>query len=208
MKTRWFQISALVLAIIILAVSVVKARAQEYDLDEIEVTNSAELMEGGEEKMRDGEAIIKEEAVNYYLPYPGLLPDHILYPVKMIRDKVAEWLTFDKVAKIRLLELYADKRIGAAKVLLEGGKTELGVETGLKAIAYQERAVTLMEEVKAAGREEGELMNQLERATAKHAEVWGGLVEVVPDQAKARMNEYKDKALQLNKRMQRVLGRE
>ncbi len=71
--------------------------------------------------------------VDYFLAYPGMLPDHPLYFLKMARDRVWLWLTPDPLKKAELLLLFADKRLGAGKALIEGNKIKLGVTTVTKA---------------------------------------------------------------------------
>ncbi|OQA83209.1 MAG: hypothetical protein BWY29_00423 [Microgenomates group bacterium ADurb.Bin238] len=183
------------MAVLILGVSMVRAREETVSVSEPGVgMGVSEMIEEGE--------------VMYELPYPGLLPGHYLYPLKMMRDRVVEWLTFDRGKKIELMVLYADKRMAAAKVLLERGEEDLGVETGLKAMMYQERAISMIEKIKAEGEDVGVWANSLERGTAKYRETWRGLVEKVSEKTRPRMDEYKDRANEHNKRLQRVLERE
>src|SRR3989344_8801851 len=77
--------------------------------------------------------------VDYYLPYPGVLPDSPLYKLKAMRDKVRLWLTFDEGRKAERELMYADKRINAAIALVEGSKMNLGVDTPTKAEKYLEQ---------------------------------------------------------------------
>lgn len=192
---KLLRLMAVVMAVLILGVSMVRAREETVSVSEPGVgMGVSEMTEEGE--------------VMYELPYPGLLPGHYLYPLKMMRDRVVEWLTFDRGKKIELMVLYADKRMAAAKVLLERGEEDLGVETGLKAMMYQERAISMIEEIKAEGENVGVWANSLERGTAKYRETWRGLVEKVSEKTRPRMDEYKDRANEHNKRLQRVLERE
>ncbi|QHO63069.1 DUF5667 domain-containing protein [Candidatus Chazhemtobacterium aquaticus] len=192
---KLLRLMAVVMAVLILGVSMVRAREETVSVSEPGVgMGVSEMIEEGE--------------VMYELPYPGLLPGHYLYPLKMMRDRVVEWLTFDRGKKIELMVLYADKRMAAAKVLLERGEEDLGVETGLKAMMYQERAISMIEEIKVEGENVGVWANSLERGTAKYRETWRGLVEKVSEKTRPRMDEYKDRANEHNKRLQRVLERE
>lgn len=192
---KLLRLMAVVVAVLILGVSMVRAREETVSVSEPGVgMGVSEMIEEGE--------------VMYELPYPGLLPGHYLYPLKMMRDRVVEWLTFDRGKKIELMVLYADKRMAAAKVLLERGEEDLGVETGLKAMMYQERAISMIEKIKAEGEDVGVWANRLERGTAKYRETWRGLVEKVSEKTRPRMDEYKDRANEHNKRLQRVLERE
>ena len=109
--------------------------------------------------------------VEYYLPYPGVLPDSPLYKLKALRDKLQLILTFDEARKIEKDLLFADKRIGAAQVLVEGGKVSLGVTTATKAEKYLESAVTRALKLSAGGRDVKSLLLTLTKAAAKHQEV-------------------------------------
>ncbi len=192
---KLLRLMAVVVAVLILGVSMVRAREETVSVSEPGVGMGVSEMTG-------------EGEVMYELPYPGLLPGHYLYPLKMMRDRVVEWLTFDRDKKVELMVLYADKRMAAAKVLLERGEEDLGVETGLKAMMYQERAISMIEKIKAEGEDVGVWANRLERGTAKYRETWRGLVEKVSEKTRPRMDEYKDRANEHNKRLQRVLERE
>lgn len=83
----------------------------------------------------------------YFLPYPGLLPDHFLYPVKMVRDRIQLSLASQPEKKFELYLLYANKRIGAAKVLVFGNKQELGIDTAVKAQGYLSKALEAAQRV-------------------------------------------------------------
>lgn len=122
--------------------------------------------------------------VDYYLVYPGILPDHFLYPLKMIRDRILLYLTFDSVKRAERLLLFADKRLGAAKALIEGGKVDLGVSTMTKAEKYLEQAINQAEKATKAGKDTTVLYEQLAKATLKHEEILQSVYLRVPDQAK------------------------
>ena len=74
------------------------------------------------------QTIASPTPVDYQLPYPGLLPDHPLYPLKRIRDRILYLLASDPVKKIELGLLFADKKIGMGTDLLEKGETNLSLE--------------------------------------------------------------------------------
>src|SRR3989344_5639251 len=106
---------------------------------------------------------ILAQSVDYYLPYPGILPDHPLYWLKMVRDRVGLVLTTAETAKAEKLLLYADKRLGAAWALIDGNKVPLGVSTLTKGGKYLEQAVQL--------RDHFADKNKLDKAVKKHLEV-------------------------------------
>ena len=109
--------------------------------------------------------------VEYYLPYPGMLPDSPLYKLKAIRDRLQLVLTFDEAQKAGKELLYADKRIGAAEALASGGKVDLAVSTATKAEKYLESAVNRVKKLSSSGRDMKSMMMTLEKAVAKHREV-------------------------------------
>lgn len=127
--------------------------------------------------------------VEYYLVYPGILPDHPLYKIKAVRDRIWLWLTTDLVKKSELLLLYADKRIGASKVLIEGNKIDLGISTVWKAEKYLEQAAEKAKEPKDNSLAKEQLKNRLEKASLKHEEILIELKEKVNPEAKSKIEE-------------------
>mgnify|MGYP006910750959 CR=1 FL=1 len=108
-------------------VSQSQIQAQTEIGEEVEATKEGEKVETKEIKLME-----KSEGIDYYLPYPGILPDNPLYWIKMIRDKVLLYLTREPRTRFDRLLVYADKRLGAAKILIEGRKIQLGVTTATK----------------------------------------------------------------------------
>lgn len=118
--------------------------------------------------------------VEYFLPYPGILPDHLLYPLKMLRDKIMDLVIKDPVKKVEFLLLTADKRLGAGKVLYDGNKNKLGEDTVSKGEKYLERAT---EETVAAVKIKPELRStfgKLRLSNLKHIEVLKELLQKAP----------------------------
>lgn len=109
--------------------------------------------------------------VQYYLPYPGMLPDSPLYKVKAARDRVMLWLTVNEEKKAKRELLYADKRIGAAAALLDGGKPDLAITTATKAEKYLESAVNRVKTLSSQGKDVKSVEMVLEKAIAKHREI-------------------------------------
>jgi len=124
-----------------------------------------------EEQTTEEELIDQQEEVDYFLPYPGLLPDHFLYPLKMIRDRIWLWLTINPLKKADLLLLFADKRLGAGKALIEGNKIELGITTLTKAEKYLERAANQERIANQENEETEDFVGKLLMASLKHQEV-------------------------------------
>lgn len=116
------------------------------------------------------QTITTETKVDYYLPYPGILPDHPLYWLKMVRDRVQLWLATDSLQRAEKLLLYADKRLGAGWALVEGNKPDLGITTITKAEKYLEQAVNLAQKL-GEGEKEVKFKTKLAKAVKKHEEV-------------------------------------
>lgn len=126
--------------------------------------------------------------VEYFLPYPGILPDHLLYPLKTLRDKMMDFLIKDPLKKAEFELLTADKRLGAGKVLLEGGKPELGETTISKGEKYLEQAILNLEKAKNGGEKTGEALDKIGKATQKHLEVIGELILKVQEPTKTNLS--------------------
>lgn len=139
--------------------------------------------------------------VDYYLPYPGILPDHPIYFMKMMRDRVLLWLTRNKVERTQRLLLYADKRIHAAKVLVEGNQGELGVTTATKAERYLEQAVEQWSQLDGSEARKDILLETLVKAQLKHEEILLKIHERLP----SAMRVVIDQELESLGRSQRML---
>ena len=139
---------------------------------------------------------------DYYLPYPGILPDNPLYTLKALRDRVRLWVTFDEGQKARRELLYADKRINAAQALVAGGKVELGVSTATKGEKYLEQSVDREIKRQTAGKDAKSDLMTLSKAVDKHLEI---LLDL-----KARVSgsdaEVLDRTAQLTRSLQAKVG--
>lgn len=157
----------------------------DLDSEEREVVVVEGVMEN------DSMVIVAEELaserVDYYLAYPGILPDHPFYWLKMMRDRVWGWLIRDHTKKTEWLLLMADKRIGAAKALVEGSKTQLGVSTASKAEKYLERAVITLKETEIKGKNMADLKAKISLAVAKHEEVLKEIIDQLTGNEKETM---------------------
>lgn len=131
-------------------------------------------------------------AVDYYLPYPGVLPDHFLWPVKVLRDKLWLFVTRDSRKRADLLLLFADKRIGMGRELIRGGKPELGVSTVEKGEQYLQEAFDEGEKAKSRGADTTDLLTRLAKASLKHMEEIENMVMFAPEDAKPVLNKIAD----------------
>lgn len=172
----WLIVLGLVFSVWVLAVSAVNGRHAQAQTA-VEATEAAEEQQPA-----------VATRVDYYLPYPGILPDHPLYWLKMIRDRVRLWLTREPLARAERLLLYADKRLGAGWALIDGEKVDLGVTTLTKAEKYLERAMVTARSL-GEGTEATRFKEKLDKATAKHKEVLRDLMNKAGDEHKGVMEQ-------------------
>ncbi len=168
-KLKFFLLSvtALALGIAVMIISVLKTcsrpvRAEVSEPSLEPILNPQEDLVSDEGEV--GETV-KEEKNDYFLAYPGILPDNPFYWLKMIRDRLLLTLSTSSQKTEKLL-LYADKRLGAGKSLIEKNKVQLGVTTVTKGEKYLEKAVLEWEKTK-----DDEFKNRLSKAIDKHEEV-------------------------------------
>lgn len=126
--------------------------------------------------------------VDYYLPYPGILPDHFLWPVKALRDYLWVKLTFNPAQKSANLLHLADKRIGAAEALITGGQIDLGTTVATKAGKYLEQALDQEAIARNQGINTDSLLDQLAKSSLKHQEIATSLQNRVTNQAAVSLN--------------------
>ncbi len=108
-------------------------------------------------------------SVEYFLPYPGLLPDHPLYPIKALRDKVLSVLISDPVKRVEFNLLMADKRLNMGILLSEKGKEALAETTVSKAEKYLFDATEGFARL-ASENANNALLDRLIKSGQKHAE--------------------------------------
>lgn len=68
----------------------------------------------------------------YQFPWPGILPDHPLYILKVLRNKIIGRIIYSPVKRIEFNLLMADKTLYASKLLLDKGQGDLAKKTALK----------------------------------------------------------------------------
>lgn len=116
--------------------------------------------------------------IQYDLAFPGMLPDHPLYKVKVLRDKLQLITTIDPTKRINLLLHFADKGMLAGAILVDKSQWRLAKETLLKA----EHNMTLLtpEFYKLEEPIDQALLKKVQTASLKHQEVLSKLRQRVP----------------------------
>lgn len=108
---------------------------------------------------------------DYLLPYPGILPDSPLYGFKTLRDKIVSTMIGDPLKKAEFDLLQADKRIGAALLLLKTGNKEkqlVALSTISKGQNYYEEAIEKLAEARKQGTGVTSIDTNMKRAGAAH----------------------------------------
>lgn len=139
------------------------------------------------------------QRVDYYLAYPGILPDHFLWPIKSARDNIWLFLTTDPLKKAELYLLLSDKGIGASQVLIEGGKGKLAVNSAQQAGKYLQEALKSEEIARNKGVEVSGFLDRLALASLKHREKLQEMEKSAPEDLRndlSRTIEYSKKVFE------------
>lgn len=133
-------------------------------------------------EVREGTEAAEGTKVKYDLPWPGILPDHSLYRIKMIRDRIWGFLIRDPLKKSQWSLLMADKRILSVAMLMEKGKADLAVSTATKAEKYLEEAVNQAYLAEKMGKGDRAFFQKIITASLKHTEILKAILEKAPEE--------------------------
>ena len=162
---------AIFLAFIVLSVSILRASAINYS-----------FLPSPVQTLAASEADVN---IDYTLPYPGrVLPDHPLWAVKALRDRLWLLVSVNPSRKAELYLLFADKRLASSKILFEKGKPDLAFSALTKAEKYLELARLKDEENRKAGMDTRQFLTRLANSALKHREVLNEILEIAPEDAK------------------------
>lgn len=127
------------------------------------------------EEIASPAATLTEDS-DYKLPYPGILPNHPLYKLKVLRDKSLLFFTFDPFKKAARHLHMADKELVMALKLAEKGKVPLAQHTAFKAEHHMTLLVNEIKRAVYSGRKlDKQLVNQAHQAAKKHLELLEGM---------------------------------
>lgn len=127
----------------------------------------------------------KDIEIDYYLPFGGrILPDHFLWPLKALRDKLWLLVTTDEGKKVELKLLFADKRLVMSQALFESDNPEIAFSTLTKAEKYLKEASDQEEENRKNGLDTKEYLDKLAKASLKHLQVMDSMLLIAPEDAK------------------------
>lgn len=130
--------------------------------------------------------------VNYYMPWPGILPDNPLFFIKTIRDKIVETLiSNDHIKKIEFDLIEADKTIYESKLMGDKGKFYLAKKSALKGENYFTKLVT---DYKWAYWYKvsipKSLDNKINNASIKHRQVFSDLMQISNDKTYQQLIDF------------------
>lgn len=148
-------------------------------------------------KEATGSSEISNEAVEYTLPYPGILPDSPLYFLKATRDRIVGFLISDPLKKAEFNLLVADKRLNSGIFLFNKGKNKysLVISTVSKGENYFEEAINKTEEAKKQGMDTNDILRRLSDSSNKH-------LEVLKSFEKTLGKDFKEETVSLRKRIE------
>jgi len=123
------------------------------------------------------------KSVEYTLPYPGILPDNPLYFLKMIRDRIVDFLISDPLKKAEFDLLQADKRLNTGIYLNNKNKDKnanLAQSTISKGENYFEDAIKRVREAKEQGMDTKDILRRLSESSKKRREILQSLANKAP----------------------------
>lgn len=122
------------------------------------------------EATKAGEEITS--TIDYVLPYPGILPNHPLYFVKELRDRIIELLVVDPVRKAEFYLLQADKWLASGLQFFEKNEDVQAKLIIQKSAERLLKAVTILQAASTSGKPvlSGSL-DKFEKAVQKHKQV-------------------------------------
>ncbi|MBI4059178.1 hypothetical protein HY404_02975 [Candidatus Microgenomates bacterium] len=191
----WYRVASvvalLIFAVGVLTTSVLRATLPEYAFSK---TNSTP------------KPTLQVTEVEYYLAYPGILPDHFLWPAKNLRDNLWLFLTTDPLKKAELYLVLADKRLGAALALADGGKENLAAPTAIEAEKYLQQAVEKETIARQKRADTGQLLDKLAIATLKHRQVLEEIYSQVDEGERSDIASAIDYPKKIFSQLKSVLG--
>ena len=142
-------------------------------------------------------------AVDYTLPYPGILADNPLYPLKILRDNIIGWLINDPLKKANFDLLQSDKRLQIGTYLIKQDKTKapLAISTISKGENYLTDSVNKAQQATKQGEATTDILRTLHTAILKHEQVMQMLEIQVSSSQKNALNMLYIHDLQLDKQL-------
>lgn len=117
-------------------------------------------------------AVMDSGSTDYFLPYPGILPNHPLYFLKDIRDRIIEMLIADPERKAEFYLLQSDKWLSAGVALIDVNDIPTAKKTLLNSSSRMGMAVSQLSTIKANGGQiSAGMLDKVGKSIQKHKEV-------------------------------------
>ncbi len=147
---------------------------------------------------------IQEQKVVYPLPYPGILSDHPLYPIKRLRDSILIFTTRDTLKKAELYHHLSDKHIAGAVQMEDMGKEQLAIKELERSQKLFSKVPPLLKISKTQGvGPTNDFIMRLYQSNAKHEEL---ITEILKKSTQENI-ETLENLLQLNKENRIEIGK-
>jgi hypothetical protein len=144
--------------------------------------------------------------VDYTLPYPGLLPDHPLYILHVLRDTIQEIMVSSPIKKAEFYQMQADKDISASQVLAQKkGTGLLASATADEGLEKYNKSLEAVVAAKKQGFDVHEITKKLVLANKKHVEVLGEIHDSVKASDQPAFAKEEEKALSLGTKAKSLL---
>jgi hypothetical protein len=145
-------------------------------------------------------------SINYQLPYPGILPDSPLYPLKVLRDRLVEFFISNPTKKGEFYILEGDKHINSAIFLIENKRNyALAESTVSKGENYMERSFSQVPIIKQRQEIPNELLQHLSISLSKHQEEIKRMEDKAPAEVRMKLHKDYQRAVDLHKKVEASL---
>lgn len=137
--------------------------------------------------------------VDYTLPYPGLMPGNILYPFKVVRDRIVEFFITDLLKKSEFYLLQADKHLNAGILLAKKGKYDDSEEIISKGENYLDLSLSQAIRAKTTSESTNDVLNNIYLSSVKHQEVLDAAIISYPGSLREKLRNDLRKAQAIEK---------
>lgn len=158
-----------------------------------------------EELKKESLLKIDKKNVIYELPYPGILPDHPLYFLKIIRDRINDFFIRDPLKKAKLYLNYSDKRAAMALSLNKKGKYQISISTFSKGEKYFLKIIEIIKQSKEKKVSiPSDFIELLKLSNSKHYELINEIMKSSPQGLQEDINQLLDLNLRIKKELETI----
>jgi len=126
---------------------------------------------------------------------PGLLPNHPLYFLKSISERLGNLFAFGQINRAQRAMALAEKRLAEANALMAQGETELAQQIMNQHQEQFSHAFTFAQKAKEAGQNTDEVMAKIAENTLRHQAVLFRVYEQAPEEAKGAIEQAMENSL-------------